>query len=61
MVRLMDDGGTANGGVDTSPMLSFRIEILSEQQQIDNVLGQIDDLGDLKRSTAGRSNRCRAS
>jgi hypothetical protein len=45
MVRLMDDGGTANGGVDTSPVLSFAIEVLSEQQQIENLLNQIGDLG----------------
>ena len=55
-VRLMDDGGTANGGVDTSPVLSFRIEILSEEQQIDNVLGQIDDLGDSGMLNGGQVN-----
>ncbi len=46
MVQLMDDGGTANGGVDKSPVLSFTIRVLSEQQQVANLVTEIEDLGD---------------
>jgi hypothetical protein len=44
MVQLADDGGTAGGGVDRSLPLSFAIEVLSAERQIENLLGQIADL-----------------
>ena len=43
-VRLMDDGGTANGGVDKSGPLSFAIKVLSPTEQIANLLSQIQKL-----------------
>jgi VCBS repeat-containing protein len=43
-VSVMDNGGTANGGADTSADQTFAITVLSEEEQIENLQEEIDDL-----------------
>ena len=55
-VSVTDNGGTANGGVDTSADQTFAVIVLSEEEQIENLQEEIDDLEDDGVLNGGQAN-----